>query len=68
MSWKLEILFDDGTSEVVDEDFETEEDAEEEYDLWLEGYSAGREVLELAGESYCEHNIEDCVIWEDKTE
>lgn len=67
MSWKLDLFFSDGSCKTVDEDFETEEDAKEEYDLWLEGYSAGREVLELAGESYSEEKIIDCEIYEDKT-
>ena len=65
MSWKLQVNFDDGDSLVVDEDFSTREEAEEDFSLWLESYGAGRETLMLAGESYCEHDIEDCDIWEE---
>ena len=36
MAWKLEIHFSDGSSELVDEDFETEQEAQDEYDSWLE--------------------------------
>jgi len=35
MAWKLEIHFSDGSSELVDDDFETEQDAQDEYDSWL---------------------------------
>ena len=31
MAWKLEIHFSDGSSELVDEDFETEQEAQGEY-------------------------------------
>lgn len=65
MAWKLEIFFDDGNSELVDEDFETEEDAMEEYREWIENWGAGREVLELAGEPYSDAEIIDYEIWEE---
>ena len=35
MAWKLEIHFSDGSSELVDEDFETEQDAQDEHDSCL---------------------------------
>ena len=65
MSWKLKIIFDNGTEEIVDEDFETEADAECEYQEWLDSWGAGRETLQLAGEEYCDYDIEDCEIWEE---
>lgn len=65
MAWRLKILFDDGTEELVDEEFETEQDAQDEYDSWLDSWGAGRETLMLAGEDYCEADIEDCEIWEE---
>lgn len=40
MAWKLEIHFSDGSSELVDEDFETEQEAQDEYDSWLENWNA----------------------------
>ncbi len=65
MSWRVRINFDDGTSELVDEEFDTEEEAEEEYDSWLEGWGAGRDVLMLAGEEYSDKEIVDCDIWKE---
>lgn len=65
MSWKLRIYFDDGTSEDVDEDFASEEEAEEEYEAWLDSWNVGRETLMLAGEDYIDADIEDCEIWEE---
>ncbi len=65
MSWKLEIYFSDGTSELVDEDFETEQDAKDEYYSWLDSWRAGRETLMLAGRDYIEADIEGCKIWEE---
>lgn len=62
MGYKLTINFTDGTSEEVDEIFETEEDALAEYDVWLENWGAGRDVLKLAGEDYIEADIVDCDI------
>ena len=65
MAWKLRINFTDGSSELVDEDFSTEEDAQDEYQEWLDSWGAGRETLMLAGEDYIEADIEDCDIWEE---
>ena len=65
MGWRLRINFSDGTSELVDEVFDTEEDAQDEFDSWLENWGAGQETLELAGEDYCDADIEDCDIWEE---
>lgn len=65
MAWKLEIHFSDSSSELVDEDFETEQEAQDEYDSWLENWNAGRETLMLAGEDYIDADIEDCDIWEE---
>ena len=64
MGYKLTINFDDGTSEEVDEIFETEDDAMAEYESWLDSWGAGRETLMLAGEDYSDANIEDCDIEE----
>ena len=65
MSWRLRIFFSDGTSELVDDEFDSEEEAQEEYRSWLENWAAGRETLMLAGEDYVEADIDDCEIWEE---
>lgn len=65
MSYRLTILFSDGTKEVVDELFETEDEAMAEYDLWLEGWEAGKETLMLAGEEYSDASIIDYDIEEE---
>ncbi len=59
MAYKLKIIFSDGTSTYDDEIFETYEDAENEYDVWLDSYSAGAETLELAGEEFDDSEIVD---------
>lgn len=59
MGYKLTIYFTDGSSEEIQDIFETEEEALEEYDSWLENWGAGRETLQLAGEEYIEADIED---------
>lgn len=65
MGWRLKIYFDDGSNEILDDVFETEQQALNEYDSWLENWGAGREALKLAGEDYIEADIEDCEIWEE---
>lgn len=65
MGWRLRINFDDGKSELVEDVFESEEEAEAEYDSWLEGWDAGKETLMLANEDYCDSEIVDCDIWEE---
>lgn len=65
MGWRLQINFSDGSSELVDEVFDTQEDAEAEYEDWVNNWGAGRETLVLAGEDYVDADIEDCDIWEE---
>ena len=66
MAWKLQINFSDGSSELVDEDFKTKREAQEEYESWLENWGAGQETLMLAGdEDYCDADIVDCDIWKE---
>lgn len=65
MGFRLRINFSDGESELVDEIFETKEDAEAEYETWLDSWDAGRETLKLAGETYVEASIEDGEIFEE---
>lgn len=65
MAWKLKILFSDGSSELVDEDFETEQEARNEFDSWLDSWSAGKETLMLAGEDYADADIVDFEIWKE---
>ena len=65
MGWRLRVLFSDGSEELVDDVFESEEAAQDEYDLWLDSWAAGRETLKLAGEDYSDADIEDCEIWEE---
>lgn len=40
MGWRLRINFSDGSSELVDEVFDTEEDAQDEFDSWLENWGS----------------------------
>lgn len=65
MAWRLRVNFDDGTSEIDDDTFETEQDAIDAQNVWLEGYYAGRDVLELAGEPFSDADIVDFDIWEE---
>lgn len=65
MGYRLQIHFSDGSSELIDEVFETKEDAEAEYDSWLENYSVGGETLKLASEDYDDSDIEDYDIFEE---
>lgn len=65
MGYRLRIFFSDGSSELVDEVFDTKEDAEAEYDTWLDSWDAGRETLELAGEDFVDADIEDYEIFEE---
>lgn len=65
MGFRLKILFSDGTEELVDDIFDTEEDAEDEYNSSIENWGAGREALELAGEDFIDADIDDCEIWEE---
>ena len=65
MSYKLTIHFSDGSFEEVDEIFETEQDALNEYSLWLDSWENGKEALKLAGESYSNADIDGYDIDED---
>lgn len=65
MGWRLQINFSDGSSELVDDVFDSEEAAQEEYETWLDSWGAGKETLMLAGEDYDDSDIEDCDIWEE---
>ena len=64
MGWRLKIQFSDGTEELVNEIFDSEEDAEYEYDSWLESFPEGQETLELRGEDNGAR-IVDYDIWEE---
>lgn len=65
MSYRLTIHFSDGSSEEVDEVFETEQDAQNEFSLWLDSWEAGKETLKLAGEDYVDASIDGYDIDED---
>ncbi len=65
MGWRVQVNFDDGSEELVDDIFETEDDARMECESWLEGWSAGREVLMLADEPYSDKEIDDFDVWEE---
>lgn len=66
MAWKLKIIFSDGSEEIVDEGFDTREDAEAEYESWLENYKAGYYAEnDDDDDEYYGNEIEDCEIWED---
>lgn len=65
MGWRLRVNFSDGTDELVDDVFNTEAEAMDEFNEWLDSWAAGRETLMLAGEDYSDADIEDCDIWEE---
>lgn len=65
MAWRLELYFSDGTTELVDEEFETEEDARDDLQAWSDGWAAGAETLELAGEDYNDADIVGFDIYEE---
>jgi hypothetical protein len=65
MGWRLKVNFSDGSEELEDEVFESREDAEDEWQGWLDGWGSGRETLKLAGESYSEKDLVNCEIWEE---
>ena len=65
MAWKLKIRFSDGSSELVDEDFETEQEARNEFDSWLDSWSTGKKTLMRAGEDYVDADIVDFEIWKE---
>ncbi len=50
--FKVVMIYPDGTREEEDDVFETQADAEEYGDVQVSNFSAGAEVLELAGRSY----------------
>ena len=58
MGYKLTIYFTDGSSETVNEIFNTKRDALDEYDTWLENWGAGRDTLQLAGRGFVEADID----------
>lgn len=57
MAYKLRIYFSDDNVEEIDDVFETEQDALNVYDEWLDSWGAGAETLELAGEEYSDADI-----------
>lgn len=65
MGFRLKIYFSDDSSELVDDVFATEENAEAEFDSWVENWDVGRDTLKLAGEDYCDSDIEDYEIFEE---
>ncbi len=62
--YKLKIYFSDGNIEDVDEEYETEAEAEADFMLWLESWDAGGETLELAGRPYSDAEIIDHEVYE----
>ena len=65
MAWKFRLYLEDGSSFIDDDDYETEEDAIDGYDSWLENWGAGAETLELAGEEYDSRDIVDYDVFEE---
>lgn len=61
MAYKVVFNFSDGSSsdDLLDEVFETVDDAEEEAQQAASDYSQGRDYLIEAGEDYCEEDIDD---------
>lgn len=65
MMFRVSMNFDDGSSELLDEVFETEEDAEAEARQWASDYSQGGDYLKEAGEEYCEQKVIGWTIYEE---
>ena len=66
MGFRVYHTFSDGTTEdMLDEVFDTYEEAEEAALEGSSNYSQGRDVLELAGEDYCEEEITGWTIVEE---
>lgn len=65
IAWRLRIDFTDGTSELDDEIYETEDEAIDSRNDWYEGWKSGAETLELAGEDFDSRKIEDIEIFEE---
>lgn len=65
MGYRLKIYFTDGSEELLDDIFDTEDEAEAEYYSWLENWETGRETLMLAGEDYIAADIDGRSIWEE---
>ena len=60
MGYRVIYNFDDGSSEdVLDEVFDTYEEAEEAAETGASNYSQGNDYLEEAGESYSDSDIVD---------
>ncbi len=58
MGYRVIYDFDDGSSEdILNEIFETEEEAEAAAEQGASDYSQGRDYLDEAGEDYCEEKI-----------
>ena len=58
------MIYDDGSEEWDSNVYDTEEEAEDAQDEWMKGYYAGRDVLEEAGEDFCEEGIDHFETWE----
>ena len=64
MKYRLIIYFTDGEEEDAGV-FDTREEAEDEYQVWLENFRAGEEILYLANDDdYTDADIEDYEIEE----
>lgn len=59
MAYSVVINFDDGSSETLDETFETWEDADEAAKQWASDFSQGGDYLREAGEEPCDTNVTD---------
>ena len=65
MPWKVKLIFDDGEEEELDEEFETEEEAEEAGWQASSDFSQGGEYLALAGEQYSDAEVVEVETWEE---
>lgn len=65
MGYRVKINYDDGTDFVVEDVFDSREEAEAEGESWMENWGAGRETLELAGEDYIDADIEDFEVYKE---
>lgn len=65
MAWKLRLYLDDGSSFIDDDEYNSEEEAIDEFDSWVENWGVGAEALELAGEDYDSRDIVDYDVFEE---
>ena len=64
MGFKIKYVYPDGTEEIDEEVYETEEEATSEAENGVLGFATGAEILEDRGEDYMEGSLEYEIIEE----